>query len=352
MGVQCSEVTVVAFVSHIVLCLLILLKFLPFASVNNSMDQSLPSQILQYALAEKLGENRVGEIYQAWDSTMERIVVLRLVPAELSSNRVFRTQCLSTLRTMAGMAHANIGGVFSATEVDGKLVIVLEYIPGTTLKEMIASGPLDNVEFLRIAIPIIRGLKYAHEHGIVHGNIRPSNIIIAEDGVVKLMDFGLSLHIVEESLSSIDTDLRVVRYRSVEHVLNSDITPTSDIFSIGAVFWELLTSKPAFVGNSVQEIEDAILNGRLDFNLLYTKYKLPGDTVLLLEKLLTRKPDDRFSSTNELLVTLEAMQSFEEGNATRTFFHVKPSTPRQYLLLSLLAVLMVILWLVLTTVGR
>ncbi|MEA2030232.1 MAG: serine/threonine-protein kinase [candidate division Zixibacteria bacterium] len=314
------------------------------------MEEASPEHILQFVLSEKLGESTVGEVYQAWDTTMERIVALRLIPSELNSNRTFRTQCLSTLRGVAGIAHPNIGGVFGATEENEKLVVVLEYIPCTTLKEILSSGSFDNAKFLNIAIPIVRGLNHAHERGIVHGNLRPSNIVIAEDGVVKLMDFGLSLHLVEQDISSIETDLRAVRYRSIEHILGRDITPLSDLFSVGAIFWELLSGKSAFAGNSAQEIEDAILQSQLDFTQLRTEYNLPGDTILMLKNLLAKNPEDRFSSTSELLITLEEMQSFEEGNSTRQFFQVRPSTPRQYLLLSLLAVLMVIFWLVITTV--
>ncbi|MBU8933237.1 MAG: serine/threonine protein kinase [candidate division Zixibacteria bacterium] len=313
------------------------------------MDQQSPLQILQYALTEKLGERSVGEVYQAWDTALERVVALRLIPAELNRDRLFRAQCLSTLRGLANISHPNLCGMYGATEAGGKLVVVLDYVPGRNLKSLIASGPLDNAAFLKIAVAMIRGLVYAHEHGIVHGNIRPSNVVATKDGIIKLMDFGLSLHAVSSDEISASADLDAIRYRSPEHIVDQDLTPMSDLFSIGAIFWELLTGQMLFSGNSARAIEDAILRTQPDFNQLRSEFNLPGDTVLLLEKLLAKIPEDRFLSTRQLLVTLEEMQSFDEGYATREFFQVRPSTPRQYLVLSVLAALMIVLWLVVTT---
>jgi len=315
------------------------------------MDNTPQKQILHYTLVEKLGEGRTGSVYQAWDNNMERIIAMRFIPDELLENRTFHDQCLSTLKALVGLTHLNIGCVYDVFTIEDRLVETMEYISGQTLRERIRKGPTDNETFLMLAIQIARGLNYAHSQHITHGNIRTSNIIMTEEGVVKLVDFGLSCHVIEDEDSS-PIIYDEIRFRSPEHVTGNEITSFSDLFSLGAVFWELVTGKPAFNGDSQHAVEEAILHEQLDFDKLYTDNKLPGDMVLLLEKLLAKDPKERFRDSAQLLVTLEAIQLFEKESRTREFFQVTPSTPRQYLMLSILTALLIIFWLVITTVYK
>ncbi len=247
-----------------------ILKFYGRISVINcSMDDLFQKQILQYTLVEKLGEGHTGPVYQAWDTTMERIVALRIVPAELLSHPGFRSQCLSTLRTLSNLSHSNIGNIYGASKDGDRLIVVMEYISGQTVQQLIRNGPISNDKFLTLAIQIARGLTFAHEHNVIHGNIRPSNIMITDEGTAKLVDFGLSTHMIHDNDSSTIV-FDEVRYRTPAHIVNGELTPLSDLYSLGEVYWELLTGKPTFSGSTQADVEDAILHKPLDFDKLYT----------------------------------------------------------------------------------
>ncbi len=315
------------------------------------MEDISNKQVLQYVLTEKIGEGTTGAVYKAWDATMERVVALRWLRQDLLADQVFRARCLSTLRTMTDLVHPNIGTVYGATRTNGNLLIVMEYIEGQTLQEKTAQGRVDNKTFIDYALQIARGLAHAQKWHIVHGSIRLSNIMVASDGTIKIVDFGLLRDGMD---SNVDDEhfTNELRYHSPEQVAGHPATMASDLFSLGAVFWELLTGRPVFEGHSREEVEKAVLRQNPDFHNLRHEYNLPGDTVLLVEKLLAKEPAERLQSAEEMQLTLEAMKSFDEAAPTREFLQVKPTTPRQYALLSVLAVLLVILWLVITTIYK
>jgi len=304
----------------------------------------------QYALSDLIGASETGEVYKAWDTAMERIVSLRIIPSELNDNKIFRSRLLPTLRSLSHLGHKNIGVVFGASRVDHQMIVMSEFIPGKPLSERTDEKPMGVKPFLDLAIQITEGLNHAHLNRAMHGNLRPSNIFITEENIVKLVDFGYSLHGIKDYSSDLESELRTTAYQSPEHITGEEITPLCDFFSLGSIFYEILTGKQLFIGDSVRAVEDAVLKSQPNFKKLKADYELPGDVILLLEKLLTKDPSDRFQNTHELLVTLKAMRSFEVEDRTREFFQVKPQTPRQYLMLSILAALMIIFWLVITTV--
>ncbi|MFH2049640.1 MAG: serine/threonine-protein kinase [bacterium] len=316
------------------------------------MDDSSTVMMHQYALSDLMGSSETGKVYKAWDTTMERVVALRVIPQELSENKIFRSRLMPALRLLSHLGHQNIGVVFGASRVDHKLIVMSEFITGKPLTELITEKPLGVKPFLDLAIQITEGLNHAHLNRVMHGNLRPSNIFITEDNNIKLVDFGLSLHSIKNDSSDLETSLRKAAYQSPEHITGEEITPLCDLFSLGSIFWELLTGKQLFVGDSVRAVEDAVLKFQPDFKMLQKEYFLEGDIILLLKKLLAKEPPDRFQSTNELLITLKAMRTFEVEDRTREFFQVKPQTPRQYMMLSILAALMIIFWLVITTVQK
>ncbi len=315
-----------------------------------NMDENSKQMLHQYALSDLVGSSESGEVYKAWDTTMERVCAVRIILPELSNNKIFRAQLLPALRLLSHMGHKNIGVVFGASRYDHKMIVISEFIPGKPLNEIYSKRPIGVKVFLNLAIQITEGLNHAHLNRVMHGNLRPSNILITEANIVKLVDFGLSTHAVEDVSSDLETELRIKAYQSPEHITGEDINPLCDLFCLGSIFYELLTGMQLFTGDSTRAVEDAVLKHQPDYKKLKEEYLLEGDIILLLKKLLGKNPSDRFQSTNELLVTLKAMRSFEVESRTMEFFQVKPQTPRQYMLLSVLAALMIILWMVITTV--
>ena len=314
------------------------------------MDENSGEMLHQYALSNLIGSSETGKVYKAWDTAMERVVALRVLPEKLSNDKIFRSQLLPVLRSLSHTGHKNIGVIFGASRVNHKMIVMSEFIPGKPLREIINEKPMGVKSFLDLAIQIVEGLNHANQNLVIHGNLRPSNIFITDENIVKLVDFGMSMHPIDDDSSDLEDKLRKAAYQSPEHISSDDITPSCDLFSLGSIFWELLTGKQLFNGDSVRAVEDAVLKFQPNYKKLKKEYFLEGDIILLLKKLLAKKSSERFQSSNVLLKTLRGMRSFEIESRTMEFLQVKPNTPRQYLLLSILAALMIIFWLVITTV--
>jgi len=311
------------------------------------MEEFTPQQILHYEIIGKLGDGVSGQVFKVWDTVRERIVALKLLNPPLIDSVGFRGNCLTALNTLSHSNHPNICSIFGFYQVGGTFMIDMEYLEGTTLRELIRLGPLNKSKFLDIAVQIGDGLKYAHEQLVTHGNLKPSNIMVTPQGVVKIMDFGLSCFAVGRELLKGKAAFEMPSYIAPEQITGEPLTPSADLFSLGALFYELLTGKQPFIGDTREAVENAILHEIPDFQILRDR-KIPGDTILLIEKLLAKNPADRFSSAGELLITLREVRSFERESSRREFLQVKPKSTRQYLLISLLAILLIVLWYIVT----
>jgi len=312
------------------------------------MDDGIKQRLLHYSRLERIGERGSGQVYKAWDSIRQRTVALKLLWPELIGTDSFRAHCLLAVNTLSHCSHRNICSVFSIHQVDETYVIVTEYLEGKTLEELIREGPLDNTTFLNIAAQIADGLEYAHDQLIMHGNIKPSNFMVTGQGQIKIMDFGLSCYPAVKKATGAGLSLETLHYLAPERITGEPVTPLSDLFSLGVLFYEMSVGGRPFTGDVPKSVEHSILHDQPDFQIMRDK-KVPGDTILLIEKLLAKNPAVRFGSAGELSITLNAMRSFERESSTRKFLQVKPHSPRQYLLISLLAVLLVVLWYVVTT---
>ncbi len=305
-------------------------------------------RLLHYAIVEDLGEGDSGHVYRAWDTQKRRTVALKLLKAQLIKNVAFRARFLTAVNKLSGYRHPNVCSVFGIHKVDESYLIVTEYLEGVTLRELIQRGPMNNRTFLDTAAQIADGLKYAHERLVTHGNIKPSNVMVIGDGQVKIMDFGLSRCHDTDEAEGVQHSLEALHYLAPEQITAGLVTQLADFFSLGVLFYELLAGRRPFGGDTRETIENSILRDKPDIRTLRAK-NIPGDTILMIEKLLAKDPSDRFGGTGELYITLQAMRSFERQSTARKFLHVKPQTPRQFLVLSLLAFLLVVLWYVVTT---
>jgi serine/threonine-protein kinase len=312
------------------------------------MEDLADQHLLHYALVEKLGEGPSGQVYRAWDRRQHRTVALKILKQQVSNSERFQARCLATLNSLTHGTHPNVCTILSVPKVSDTHVVVMEYIEGVTLNEYTGNQPLELHKFLRIAGQIARGLRHVHDQLIVHGNIKPSNIMVTTDGVVKITDFGLSVYPDDDGASNDVIPLEALGLLAPERLRGEPASVQSDLFSLGALFYRVLTGKPAFTGDTYEEVQNSILHGQPDYQLLRT-LQVPGDVILVVEKLLAKEPAERFSSAAELEITLREIRLFESADSSRKFLEVTPRTPRQYLMLSLLAVLLVVLWYVVTT---
>ncbi|HWR81990.1 MAG TPA: serine/threonine-protein kinase [Candidatus Deferrimicrobium sp.] len=297
---------------------------------------------------EKLGEGPSGQVYRAWDRENHHFVALKVLWPHLIDIVGFRARLASTIQALAGCEHPNLATVYRLENANGRYFVVSEYIEGITLRELITCGPMDNDTFLHIAMQIADGLAFAHDRLVTHGNLKPSNVILTEDGRAKIMDFGLPWWRGRQNLSKDVDELESLAYLSPDQIARQDDSPAADLFASGVLFYEMLTGRRLAGCEEPGTLPNLILIKPPELTLLRS-VGVPRDTTLLVEKLLSKDSSERLNNSRELSVTLREMQAFEREAVGRTHEEGKPRAARQYLALSLLALLLVVFWFVVTT---
>ena len=260
------------------------------------MPLSVGDKLGHYEVISLLGQGGMGEVYRARDTTLKRDVALKVLPATVLGDpeRMLRFQ--REAEVLASLDQPNIGPIYGIIDSDQSRGLVLALIEGATLADQIALGLLLLDDALSIARQIIEALEYAHERGVVHRDLKPANIKITPDGVVKVLDFGLAKVLEDEppktSLGNSPTltlghtrfgmILGTAAYMSPEQAIGRQVDRRSDIFSFGAVLYEMLTGQRAFPGAKTPDILEAVVKQDPDWS------KLPVQTPATVQKLLRR----------------------------------------------------------------
>ena len=206
----------------------------------------------RYRLEHPLGHGGMATVYLAHDEELGRPVAIKLLAERLAGDPDFRTRFLREARLAARLSHPNIVTVYDAGEAeDGRPYIVMEYVPGTTFAELGQIAPSEAVE---LAIQASRGLAHAHAAGLVHRDVKPQNLLLREDGTVKVADFGIARAAETTALTQVGTVLGTAAYLSPEQALGEQVTAAAYIYSLGAVLYELLTGRPPYEFDSLADL--------------------------------------------------------------------------------------------------
>jgi serine/threonine protein kinase/Tfp pilus assembly protein PilF len=262
------------------------------------------STILHYKILEKLGEGGMGIVYLAEDLNLERKVAIKFLPRHIASNSVERERFKIEAKAAAALNHPNIATIHAIEESDDDTFIVMEYIDGIELKDKIKSGPILIKAAINIAIQIAEGLEAAHKKGIVHRDIKSQNIMITNDGKVKIMDFGLAKLREGTQLTKVGSTVGTAAYMSPEQAKGEEVDNGTDIWSFGVVLYEMLTGKQPFKGDYEQAIIYSILNEKpeLEGNISEAlKY--------IVEKALAKDRKDRYQTAHEMQSDLEQLKN-------------------------------------------
>jgi len=261
--------------------------------------------VSHYKILEKLGEGGMGVVYKAQDTKLKRTVALKFLPAELTRDPEANQRFMHEAQAASALQHNNVATIHEINETEDRQVFIsMDCYEGETLKDKTQKGPLKVEEAIDIAIQIAEGLKKAHKKGIVHRDIKPANIFITEDGVVKILDFGLAKLGVQTKLTKEGTTLGTVAYMSPEQTRGEEVDHRTDIWSLGVVLYEMLTGRLPFKGDYDQAVVYSILNEepRRPTSLVKgISARLEGILVRALEK----DPDDRYQTITNLLSDLE-----------------------------------------------
>ena len=263
--------------------------------------------ISHYRIIEKLGGGGMGVVYRAEDTRLGRDVALKFLPPELTRDPEARERFTLEARAASALDHANICTIYDIDETtDGRLFIAMGFYSGATLKARLATGGIEIDEAVSIARQIAAGLERAHRQGIIHRDIKPANLMITEHGEVRILDFGVAKLAGEAGLTRTGSTLGTLAYMAPEQVQGSDVGPTTDLWALGVVLYQMLTGSLPFAGRGETETVAAIL--ALDPEPPGARR---GDTPAALETLtldlLRKDPAERPSSGAEVVARLDEL---------------------------------------------
>ena len=209
----------------------------------------------RYALEMLVGSGGMADVYRAKDQLLERTVAVKILHQQYENDTEFIARFQREAKAAARITHPNIVNVFDVGVAEGRHYIVMEYVPGRTLKERIKEeGPVPAAQALEIARQIAGALAQAHANNLVHCDIKPHNILVMPDGNVKVADFGIARAVTESTMTYNDNIMGSVHYFSPEQARGTIITPKSDVYSLGVVLYEMLTGRIPFDGNTAVSI--------------------------------------------------------------------------------------------------
>lgn len=297
-------------------------------------------QINHYEAFHKLGESATSVIYKAYDSEKQiQVSVKQLKPSDSIKRNIHK------LKSYIGLEHPNLCTVHAVEEYEDSIIVVSDYVEGTPLQKLLIKPDYQVDSFIELLIQISDGLSVLHEKNLPHGNLKPSNIIIDQNGQAILTDIGLSPFEDFQNSPEFIAPYEAYHYLSPEQINNETVNCQSDFFAIGIIAYRIIFGKLPFEGKNEDGLIKSILEYYPDFSHSGLHNKIHS---LLLGKLLAKNSQDRFANLTELTATLNEIRLYEQNGNQYMNSMLAPSNPRKYLGISLLAVLMVVLWYVLS----
>jgi Tol biopolymer transport system component len=275
------------------------------------------SKVGRYEIVSPVGEGGMGEVWRATDTSLDRDVALKVLPAAFTEDTERRARFEREAKLLASLNHPNIATLYGLEEIEGQHLLVMEYIEGEDLAECLARGPIPWIEARGIAIQIVHALAAAHEHGVIHRDLKPANVKLRPDGTVKVLDFGLA-KARERVDSGVDLThsptltgrattggaiLGTVGYMSPEQARGRPVGRQTDIWAFGCMLFEMITGRRLFDGDTASDVLAGVLRSEIDLETLPTH--TPPAIRRLLTRCLRRDSSRRLHDFGDVLLELE-----------------------------------------------
>ena len=284
------------------------------------------SRLGPYEVVSPLGAGGMGEVYRARDTRLDREVAIKVLPAGILSDEASRSRFRKEAKALSRLSHPHVATLLDFGSADGSDYLVMELIPGPTLEEELHKGPLPPKDVVRLGAQLARGLKAAHDQGVIHRDLKPSNLCLTGDGLLKILDFGLARiarPASEPPREDTDTDTALGKvvgsppYMPPEQVLGKEVDARTDIYSAGAVLYELATGRRPFGQRKGAALTDAILHEAPE-SARSVNGAVSARLEAVIVKALDKDPGLRYQTAGELLVDLERLQQGSEATASGT----------------------------------
>ena len=253
-----------------------------------------------YRIVERIGAGGMGQVYKAEDLELSRLVALKFLSREMTRNKTFAKRFMREAQAASALDHPNVCTIYEIRETnDGRMFIAMAYYEGETLQARVAEGPLSLDEAVAYALSVADGLDHAHRKGIVHRDIKPGNIMVTNDGVVKVLDFGLAKLTGRSKVTTSSKTMGTLSYMSPEQTQGKTIDHRSDIFSLGVTLYEMITGESPFLADNEAAVVYKILN--VDPKpIRQIRSSVPERLERIVSKAMAKNPDERYQDIGDL----------------------------------------------------
>jgi Tol biopolymer transport system component/tRNA A-37 threonylcarbamoyl transferase component Bud32 len=290
------------------------------------------ANLAHYRIGAKLGEGGMGEVYAAEDTRLGRTVAIKVLPPELARDPERRARFEREAKAVAALNHPNIVTVFAVEELDGQLLMIMEHVPGKTVAQLLPPKGFPLEDFFRIAVPLADAVGAAHQQGITHRDLKPQNVMLTDEGRVKVLDFGLA-KLAEHGLSAGEATatatgegkiVGTVAYMSPEQAQGKKVDHRSDVFSLGVMLYEMVTGKRPFQGDSTVSLLASVLRDQPPA-VSEVNPAFPVGVARIIRRCLAKEPAQRYQSAVDLRHDLE---DWREESRSGTHSAPAPSIAR------------------------
>ncbi len=283
-------------------------------------------RIGDYEILGELGRGGMGRVYKVRNVLSDRIEAMKILLPDLAGRQELVARFLREIKLVANLNHPNIGALRTALTLDGQLVMIMEYVEGTSLADRLEQGALPTANALDCTDQALQALSHAHQQGVVHRDIKPANLMLTPEGIVKVMDFGIAFSGSEHKLTSTGTTLGSLAYMSPEQVRGEGADPRSDLYSLGISLYEMVTGQRPFRADS-------------DFAMMAAHVKeaprppielqpeMPGGLNTIILQAIAKEKENRFQSAEAFRHALSNLDSAERTGAGAATIVLTPPSP-------------------------